>query len=216
MNTRTEERSAGASTSQSVAYPDLTICPSLPTADVIVNDFTPKLGWLSNVYSLGDYHLKEDLFQEGALGLLRAADRFDPKRGAKFSTFGEKYIRGGMQNFLRSEFKHRNTLSISDWSWRVACEDTDEQDDDALPRSPIECQQDISKFTLDVELRLVREPIAFIEKGFTHKQQRIFRLHYREGLTPSEVARVIQVSPARVSQVLSEAVAKLKQNFHLN
>lgn len=216
MNLYTNERSAGASTSQFAASKNDEAQASLLTPDDLVREFSPRMKWLSNVYSFGNYHLSQDLYQEGAIGLLRAGDRFKPDRGAKFSTFAEKYIRGGMQNFLRSEFKHRNTLSMSDGSWRLACEDEDELEDDAIPKTPIECQQDISKFMLDVELDLVEEPIAFIEKGFTDKQQRIFRLRYREGLTPSEVARIIKVSPARVSQVLSEAVARLKHNFHLN
>mgnify|MGYP000963252300 CR=1 FL=1 len=44
---------------------------------------------------------KEDLFQLGAIGLLKAIDRFDPDYGAQFSTFAVPHIMGEMRRFLR-------------------------------------------------------------------------------------------------------------------
>jgi len=43
----------------------------------------------------------EDLLQEGALGLLRAARRFDPDRGTRFSTFAHWWIRQGISRFVK-------------------------------------------------------------------------------------------------------------------
>eukprot|EP00977_Amphora_coffeiformis_P013200 scaffold3405_cov167-Amphora_coffeaeformis.AAC.7 len=41
---------------------------------------------------------KEELIQEGSLGLLRAAELFDPNRGLRFSTYAVVWIKGVLQN----------------------------------------------------------------------------------------------------------------------
>ncbi len=44
-----------------------------------------------------------DLVQEGFLGLLKAADKYDPKKGASFSTFASHYIDGAVKDYLRKQ-----------------------------------------------------------------------------------------------------------------
>lgn len=44
-----------------------------------------------------------DLVQDGVIGLIDAADRFDEKRGIKFETFAERRVRGAMIDALRKD-----------------------------------------------------------------------------------------------------------------
>jgi len=45
----------------------------------------------------------EDLLQVGTIGLIRAIERFDPKRAIAFSSFAIPYIRGEIQHYLRDK-----------------------------------------------------------------------------------------------------------------
>jgi len=46
---------------------------------------------------------KEELVQEGSLGLLRAAELFDPSRGLRFSTYAVVWIKGTLSNSQGTE-----------------------------------------------------------------------------------------------------------------
>jgi len=54
-------------------------------------------------YRLPRHVDREDLLEAGVLGLLDAADRFDPKRNVRFSTYAISRIRGAMIDALRDE-----------------------------------------------------------------------------------------------------------------
>lgn len=59
-----------------------------------------------NLYRNGDVTY-EELIQEGSLGLIRAAELFDPNRGIRFSTYGTIWIKGILSN---SHLKETITL----------------------------------------------------------------------------------------------------------
>ena len=46
-------------------------------------------------------HCFEDLCQEGCLGLIKAVERFDPRRGHSLSTAAMPWIRGAIRHYLR-------------------------------------------------------------------------------------------------------------------
>ena len=54
-----------------------------------------------------------DLIQEASLGLLKAADRFDPERGVRFSTYAMWWIKASVQEFVMRNWSMVRTGSTS-------------------------------------------------------------------------------------------------------
>lgn len=54
-----------------------------------------------------------DLIQEASLGLMKAADKFDPDRGVRFSTYAVWWIKAGIQDYVMRNWSMVRTGSTS-------------------------------------------------------------------------------------------------------
>jgi RNA polymerase sigma-B factor len=70
--------------------------------EVLVRRFLPLARHLAARYARGEEPY-DDLLQVACLALLRAIDRFDPARGAAFSTFAVPTIRGELKRHYRDK-----------------------------------------------------------------------------------------------------------------
>ena len=63
----------------------------------------------ANIMAIKAKHteLTEDLIQEGRIGLMEAAERFDPERGTAFLTYAGFWIKKRMQEYLIDLFHHQ-------------------------------------------------------------------------------------------------------------
>lgn len=77
---------------------------------------------------------REDLLQAGTLGLIDAADRFDPSRNIRFHTYAMTRVRGAMLDMLRS----------ADW----------------LPRSVRSALRRVSRISAQLEQEVSRPPTS--------------------------------------------------------
>ena len=78
----------------------------------LVEEHQGYVHWMVNKYSwMGDY---EDLVQQGNLGLLYAASRFDPDRGVKFSTYATWWIRQRIQRYRSQDDQSISLDAVSD------------------------------------------------------------------------------------------------------
>jgi RNA polymerase sigma factor (sigma-70 family) len=119
-----------------------------------------------------------------------------------------------MLNYLRKERRHRGCVSLGDSNWNAREHDGRGQEREEYPPiTTTEALHQIEDFLSQIELLLLEQPMCAITQLLTARQHEIFSMRYSQGLRPSEIARALGVSPARVSQVLTEAVAKLRQAF---
>ena len=92
----------------------------------IVEQYTPLVHKIVNKYSwMSPRHSREDLVQEGLLGVVKAIETFDFERGTRFMTWVYPSVRGAVQGVARKDNrlpKYPLSLEQSDWGGNL--EDT--------------------------------------------------------------------------------------------
>lgn len=92
----------------------------------IVEQYTPLVHKIVNKYAwMSPSHSKEDLVQEGLIGVVKAIKTFDLERGNRFMTWVYPTIRIAVQGVARKELRrpaHMYSLEQSDWGLNL--EDT--------------------------------------------------------------------------------------------
>lgn len=62
---------------------------------------------------------REDLFQIGAIGLMKAIEKFDFSYEVRFSTYAVPLVAGEIRRFLRDDGMMKVSRSIKESGWRV-------------------------------------------------------------------------------------------------
>jgi RNA polymerase sporulation-specific sigma factor len=85
----------------------------------IVEQYTPLVHKIVNKYMwMSPIHAREDLVQEGLLGVVKAIETFDLTRGTRFMTWVYPQVRGAVQGVARKDNrmpKYPLSLEQSDW-----------------------------------------------------------------------------------------------------
>ena len=85
----------------------------------IVEQYTPLVHKIVNKYMwMSPAHAREDLVQEGLLGVVKAIETFDLTRGTRFMTWVYPQVRGAVQGVARKDNrlpKYPLSLEQSDW-----------------------------------------------------------------------------------------------------
>jgi RNA polymerase sporulation-specific sigma factor len=85
----------------------------------LVQQYTPLVHKIVNKYAwMSPAHAREDLVQEGLLGVVKAIETFDLERGTRFMTWVYPQVRGAVQGMARRELrlpKYPLSLEQSDW-----------------------------------------------------------------------------------------------------
>ena len=92
----------------------------------IVTEYTPLVHKIVNRYSwMSPVHSREDLVQEGLLGIVKAIETFDLGKGLQFMTWVFPQVRGAVQGVARKEKRMpKYPLSLEQSDWGNNLEDT--------------------------------------------------------------------------------------------
>jgi RNA polymerase primary sigma factor len=147
----------------------------------------------------------EDLVNEGNIGLIQAAARFDPGRGVRFVTYAVWWIRQAMLNALRP-------ASAAAWTLSLDSPATDLED-----AEPFGARMEDTSAEKPEEVMVassLRDELETVLTGLSHREASILR--HRFGLAGHRQASLLEVSrkhglsKERVRQIETKAMRKLR------
>lgn len=126
---------------------------------------------------------REDLEQEGLIGLMEAAARFDESRQVRFSTYATYWIKKRIIAALENEKKNSmSSLSLDEEQFDV----------------PDQTEKSSSSRQLD------------LPAGFPEDEKQVLTALFQEELTLSEIADKLNLPRERVRQLKEKALRRLR------
>lgn len=150
----------------------------------------------------------DDLFQAGCVGLIKAAENFDPERGFSFSTYAVPVILGEIKRIFRDggsvkvgrALKEKARAAMREKDALTACTDDGEGQIDL----PVESPENAAS-----ELIALREVIAMLPD----RDREMISLRYYRGMTQSRTAELLGMSQVQVSRREKAVLALLRRNL---
>jgi RNA polymerase sigma-B factor len=140
----------------------------------------------------------DDLAQVGAIGLIKAADRYDAARNVAFAAFAAPFIAGEIRHHLRDRAAPvRVPRRLQAEGVRVTTVELDEAGGESDPMA-----QAHDRLALGAALRALQP-----------SERRIVALRFVEDLSQAQIARRIGLSQVHVSRTLRGALLRLHEQL---
>ncbi len=165
----------------------------------------------------------EDLMSAGLLGLMNAIDAFDLERGVKFETYCAQRIRGAIFDELRAmDWVPRSRTATADRARGGSFKDYAEREEFETESRQKHAKD--SSLAGVVALNIIKDlrqenPLTEIQKkdlevlitkGLSRAERLIVILYYYEEMTIREIGMMLDLAEARVNQMHSSILARLK------
>lgn len=165
----------------------------------------------------------EDLINEGNLGLIHAAEKFDSSTGNKFITYAVWWIRAYIQKAIREtstgiKFPSHKFDEMKKSKWKLASLDSPIKTDEGT--TLLECLRDERLITPETEFYQKESSThlkSFIKMLKPNEQTVIIKrygLDGKEPMTLSEIGSLMGYSKERIRQLENRALAQLKKNLN--
>ncbi len=141
---------------------------------------------------------KDDLIQEGMIGLFKAIGAFDVERGASFKSFAALCIKRGMYNAIEASGRLKNEPLNSYVSL------SDEETDDA--KTPVDFSSNPELMVISDERR--KELLDSVLRSLSPLESKAFLL-YLEGFDYEAIAKTLGKSKKTVDNAISRSKKKL-------
>ncbi len=152
---------------------------------------------------------QEDLISIGTIGLIKAIDSFDAKKGIRLSSYASKCIENEILMFFRSGRKSAQDVSINEPI------DTD-KDGNALTIMDTMAVDDTIVDHIDLKMKS-ESLYGFINKALTPREREIILMRYglmgKDPTPQREVAKKLGISRSYVSRIEKKALEKLRKEF---
>src|SRR6187455_1190557 len=142
----------------------------------------------------------EDLAQVGAVGLIKAIDRYDPRRGASLTAYAVPTIVGEIRRHLRDSTQ---PLRVPRAQRGVS----------TVRAVPLDAAADIVRDAAAERRLELGEERLLLEKGLrtlARRERRIVQLRFFGGLSQRRIAAELGLSQVHVSRLLRESLGKLR------
>lgn len=175
--------------------------PLPPTRRRLIERHLPLVRSVARRYAGGDEPL-EDLVQVGAIGLIKAVDRYDAERGTSFGAYAAPFIAGEIRHHLRDRCSPvRIPRRLQQEGVRVVAVGLDcAGDTHADPMA-----QAHDRLAIRAALRALRP-----------RERRIVQLRFVEDLSQAQIARRTGLSQVHVSRVLRGALTRLRDELAIS
>lgn len=203
----------------------------------LVENNTP-LVWSIVKRFLNRGHEAEDLFQVGAIGLIKAIDKFDSSYNTCFSTYAVPMITGEIKRFIRDDGIIKISRSIKELGIKVRAvrekllktsetEPTISQlaqilnvtDEDIV--MALDAYTPPDTFDMEKENLLTDKEETFVDKiaikdalnSLPPKERQIIVMRYFQDKSQTEISKILGISQVQVSRTEKKILAKLKSKL---